>query len=420
MDYILENIKINNSTKTNIKNKLINIFSNFNLYKNKKLNILLITLACNGFGDYVFAIKFYNYLQNWYNCNIDIATTGKNKFLQLNANLNIIEFEYNKKSECRRLSNLKFNNPKIYDLIFLAPLQADYFVNLQDIKNIFNYSNKFNTYVLSEYNSPKDNYDFATGIGDKRCGLLFNDIIVNKNNLPNNLRNNNYAVIYIADVENEYKCYMGFIELLLKKYNYKNFNIIVPPFISIELLYYINQLLKINNYYDVINIINNDTNKQIIINSTNKQSKVLNILGNVYPLDYNKMNNLIYYSVKDILLTGDQSITDCLSLCKQYDINKNIFYQSVGWKINFRHQLSKLLPNKFLKYKTTTCGNLLAIKYKSNYKKFYNNWDFRILAKPKLDGIINYTIYKKIYPSVKNFENTLLSCKSDNCIKKSL
>jgi hypothetical protein len=89
-------------------------------------------------------------------------------------------------------------------------------------------------------------------------------------------------------------------------------------------------------------------------------------------------------SVEDILVTGDQSITDALSCCS----SKNIFYQIARWKRMFGKGLSKYMPNQYLKSYKTSCGTLKAVKYKSNYKKFVKEWDFRTLAKPKMDAII--------------------------------
>ena len=97
-------------------------------------------------------------------------------------------------------------------------------------------------------------------------------------------------------------------------------------------------------------------------------------------------------SVNDILVTGDQSITDALSCCS----TKNIFYQIAPWKQTFGRNLAKYMPNQYLKSCKTSCGTLKAIKYNSNYNKFVKDWDFRKLAKPKMDAIIKLTKFSKI------------------------
>ena len=97
------------------------------------------------------------------------------------------------------------------------------------------------------------------------------------------------------------------------------------------------------------------------------------------------------HSIKDILLTGDQSITDALSCCS----DKNIFYQIAPWKEDFGYNLSKELPNKYLGNIETSCGTLSALKYKSDYKHFVKNWNFETLAKTKMDAIILAAKFKK-------------------------
>ena len=97
------------------------------------------------------------------------------------------------------------------------------------------------------------------------------------------------------------------------------------------------------------------------------------------------------YSLKDILLTGDQSITDALSCCT----NKNIFYQIAEWKESLGKQLGKMLPNKYLLSKKTSCGTIKAIKYNSNYQQFLKKYDFRKISKNKLNGILNLAVLLK-------------------------
>jgi hypothetical protein len=96
------------------------------------------------------------------------------------------------------------------------------------------------------------------------------------------------------------------------------------------------------------------------------------------------MVDLMANSIKDILLTGDQSITDAISCCYK----KNIFYQIAPWKRDLAKNLSKEMPNVYLKSEKTSCGTLKAIKYNSNYEKFRNKWDFRTRGKPKMDAIV--------------------------------
>ena len=134
-----------------------------------------------------------------------------------------------------------------------------------------------------------------------------------------------------------------------------------------------------------------------------RTGNTLTLRLDVLPVNNKRMFSLMKYSLDDILLTGDQSITDCLSCCSK----KNIFYQIASWKEGFAKELAKEMPNAYLKSKKTSCGSLKAISYRSNYSKFVKKWDFRILAKPKLDAIMMYAVNKTdIKPRKKSRRST--------------
>ena len=95
--------------------------------------------------------------------------------------------------------------------------------------------------------------------------------------------------------------------------------------------------------------------------------------------------SLLKDTLEDVLITGDQSLTDVLSYCPP---QKNIWYQVVTWKENFAYELSRLIPNKFLSNFKTSCGTLRGIRMHKNNKKIIQNWDFRVLGKKRMDAII--------------------------------
>lgn len=234
--------------------------------KVQKLKICIITLACNGFGDYVFAMKIYNYLKDWYNFNIDIITTGKNKFEQLFSDTShIIELQRNKNSNenCRKLNKLKLpkSHKKIYDLLLVCPLSTDFQPKISDVTSVFSYANKFNTIFFSEYNDENndvEDFDFPTGIGDDRYGLLLTDC---KKSKKINILKNLYSLIYIANTDEPEYCYNNFIKLITKKYIYKEFDIIVPLWILKELIKNYNKRYILN--YGIINFITKEYKKTI-------------------------------------------------------------------------------------------------------------------------------------------------------------
>ena len=361
--------------------------------------ILIINTPCNGFGDIIFGWKIAKYLREWYGNSVDvkIATTLPESLMKLGEDEKYI-LKLKSKSEstrqCRRLSRLTLttlNDVPIvypnYDIYLVAPLQADFSPNYADIKKVFKNSNKSNTFFFSEYNDNlKKGFDFNTGVGSKRLGLLFTDNSkdVTSDSLDSyNLVPDNYAVAYIAEtIVNSKNCYTSFFDMLSKKYKNKDFQIVCPEWIATNLINNKKNLEKLffNNY----NQVKVSTKNNNLIAEGGKGKGTLHIRGDILPVSNNIMVVLMKYSVKDILLTGDQSITDALSCCE----DKNIFYQIAPWKENFGKNLSKHLPNRFLKTKKTSCGTIHAIKYKSNYKQFVRDWDFRKLSKPLFDKII--------------------------------
>lgn len=381
------------------------------------VKILLLNTPCYGFGDVIFAIKLAKYLREWYGCTVHIATTLPDAFKKMKEpTKNIIPLTGGKSSQCRRFSRLKMKTTETYDLIFVAPLQADYTINRTDVKKLIKYSNIFNTFFFSEYNdNPSKNFDFPTGVGGKNMGLFLTKTTkgakVARTKPP-------YALIYIAEsIVSSDKCFLGFMEMVSKKYNtkYNKFEIVVPGWIVEKILGNKSNIVKrLKKYYPNIVTVDSKKKKQVISEESGKNT--LTIRGDILPVDNKTMIRLMSHSVKDILLTGDQSITDCISCCS----SKNIFYQIAPWKMGFGKNLAKFLPNKYISKVSTSCGTLQAIKYESNYNKFVQNWDFRKLAKPKLDAIMLATKATKKSKKLKNLEKLVLSSKSLSTLKKKL
>lgn len=379
------------------------------------IKILLLNAPCNGFGDVVFCLKIAKYLEKWYKADITIATTDTKSFNKIGCPCNITKLETKTKNDqCRRFKALKFQKNTVYDLIFVAPVQSDYSPSLSDVKYLIPYANKLNTFFFSEYNSydEDDVFDFPTGIGGDKLGLLLTDQDIKKK--PAKELENPYAYAYIADIDDAEICFISFVEMVAKKYSkkYKNFDIVIPESISYFLLEYDLDIIKrIDKYYSNILLI--DKTKEYVISLSDKNDNILTFRADIFPVPYKDISSIIKHSVDDVLVTGDQSITDVLSCCG----SKNIFYQIAGWKENFASELAKTLPNKYLSKGETSCGTLKAITYKSDYRDFIKKWDFRKLAKPKLDAIISSVKFKKDNKGViEDLENIILKSRNIDTI----
>jgi hypothetical protein len=375
------NFILNTKKCNNLKDLIWMSFMGQKHKQTSKLKIALLNAPCYGFGDVIFAQKLKQYLLQWYDCSVKIFTTLPDYHKKLGEkSINLIPAVINRENQCRRFTNLTFNGEekKKFDLYLVAPLVQEYEPELSKIKNTFKYANKYNTFFFSEYNSGIiRNFDFATGIGKGRYGLLLTQV-----NPSARIIKNPYAFMYIASgdhIPNSKKCYSSFLNMIVNKYKYKIFEIVAPNWIIQQILSAEYDCDKILQIYKTIIVVTKH-NRHVIHRGS---GRTIIFRGDIFPVANSDMLSLMKYSVRDILVTGDQSMTDVLSCCA----DKNMFYQIAPWKASLGRQLGKKLPNEFLLRKKTSCGSLTAIKYNSDYKNFIKTWDFRKLAKPKLDAI---------------------------------
>lgn len=361
------------------------------------LSILILCNPCNGFGDIIFAFKLKKYLNQWYPfATVKIASSTVKSFLTIGEDPNsLIELKsVSSELQCRRFAHLIMDTTEKFDLIFVAPIQQDFDVSYQDIKKLIPYSNQFNTYFFSEYNdvSYKD-IDFHTGVGKGKYGLMFTKIpstILNDKNflISKGLKKRKYALCYIADsIVNMRSCYQSFFEMVCKKYKSKTFSIVIPQGLASDIQTNQSSLKKYYKYFSTIVLVKKD-GENIYEDLSPKNNNILYIRADVLPVKNTEMLTLMHNSVDDMLLTGDQSITDGLSCCPK----KNIWYQIAPWKESLGKQLSKYMPQKYYKRKKTSCGTIEGIGLKSDYREFVKKYDFRKLARPKLNKIINMAL----------------------------
>ena len=379
------------------------------------IKILLLNAPCNGFGDLIFALKLSKYLVEWYGAQVTLATTFEKGLLSLGADPKyVVGLVGGKRSQCRRFALLKLNKsiPE-QDLIFVAPIQIDFSPSISDVKKIIPYANRWNTFSFSEYNdSINKNFTFNTGVGGDRDGVLLTKPTKNRGK-PKGLKNP-YAIIYVAgSLSGVDECIVSFVEMIAKKYykKHRKLDVVIPPWFVKE---NVDKQLrsKVAKYYPNISIVQKD--KPPIEISEGYDDNTLTFRCDILPVPNNLMMQLMSNSIDDILLTGDQSITDALSCCSK----KNIFYQIAPWKSDLGKNLAKELPNIYLKKVSTSCGTLKAISYKSNYAKFVKKWDFRYRARGKLDAIVLSALAIKNDDDIAKLTNLIASAKTLPGIKR--
>lgn len=417
-----EQIKTKEDLINLIKQKYIDNHKKVMKKNLKNFKILLLNAPCNGFGDIIFCIKLANYIKKFYGIQVKIASTQSKMFLQLGEKSeNLLELKTKTKNvQCKKFSQTTLHHTgkssEIYDLILVAPLQMDFKPDIKDVKSIIPYADQFNTLFFSEYNDDLDkNFDFNMGVGDIRDGIFVESISKDKTRIKE--LKNNYFVIYIADIKGSDGCMLNYIEMILEKYHkkYNKFDLVIVPWIE-RLInktskYSIKQriLSIIKKYYDTI-VLKTKDSETVLYHYDEKTGKkykdidfiefyektdikklnnIFTIRADILPLQYSRMLSLYKYAEREILVTGDQSISDVLSCCWK---DKLPFYQIVPWKKDFLKNLYEQLPQKFFEKVRTSCGSIEAVKYNPNFEKFMRKWNFKDLGKKKLDSLINMNI----------------------------
>lgn len=430
MDSILEKIN-NNMEYDDLYEIPRNLFLNKKISSlhSKNMNIALLNVPCGGFGDVIICKTFYDYLTNWYkNANVYICTNDINKFKTIKADVkNMIILKEKKDEDCHSFYNLSIKTNIKFDIMIVVPVAKRTFF-IEELQSMIPYANKFNTFTTSEYNNDVlGPYTFSTGIGKHNQGIFLTDMNVKKHNLIKSP----YSLIYIQPpgpestgswgVHGNY-CFLSFIEMISKKYDYKLFQVIVPDWI-VDIIrcylvepqsgtcYTVNRRLKeyTKKYPNLLMI--DEHKEKYVIKSGNKSDNTMIIRGDILPKPRQEFISLIKYSVDDVLLTGDQSITDAFSCCS----NKIIWYQIAPWKKDFASQMSKHIPNKYFKTYKTSCGTIDAINYNPNYRNFLKKYDFRIRGKQIMDAIV-LSIHYKDNELLKNFINVVNTSYSANSV----
>jgi len=202
-----------------------------------------------------------------------------------------------------------------------------------------------------------------------------------------------------------------------KKYSkvHPFFQVVVPPWIAQSLSessnfkYNFKKIIK--DYYPNVWIVNNEGQDSFIEGTGNS----LIIRGDILPKPRPIFISLINDSVEDVLVTGDQSITDGLSCCSD---KKKIWYQIAPWKQDLATELAKAIPDANLKTFKTSCGAMKGIHKSIDYTKLIKKYDFRILGRKRMDALINFTLQKGD-PIIEHYmESVLHSYKLESVLTK--
>jgi hypothetical protein len=369
----------------------------------KNLTIGLFNVPCGGFGDIILTKTFHDMLKKWYpEANIKICTTGGEKYNSVGIKDNLVKLTRIDGSiyddgECSSFDKLKLVGKHKFDIMIVLPI-INYVFNYNKFKKLIPYSNYFNTFTMSEYNGEFSPYTYPIGVGKGNLGILFNDFKIKQQKLIKKP----YALVYIqpspAWGPHSRYCFLSYLEMICTKYSKKHskFQIVIPSWIEEDLnssdVFY-NKIVKCTKKFYNKLIIKYPEEEKILYEGNEKNKKTeLIIRADILPQKRDVFISLMKDSVNDILVTGDQSLTDIISCCKS---NKTVWYQIAPWKKGLADQLSKYF--KYFKTYKTSCGTLKAINLnlKVNWKDFMKKYDFRVNGKRITDSIIISNYYMK-------------------------
>ena len=377
----------------------------------KGLRIGLFNIPCGGFGDVIVCQTFSEYLRSWYpNATVTVCTTTPEKFKSLGINVNkgFATLVSKASDECAEFDQVRFKGKKpIFDMMIIVPIINKTF-QIKRFQKLIPYANVFNSFPMSEYNGLFYPYTFPIGVGEENLGIFLTNPKLKKHSYVKGP----YALVYIQPspqwgIHSKY-CFIAYMEMISKKYSqkHKNFSLIIPEWIEEELFgnpQFKHQFKeKVHKYYPKVEIVpsgkveEKESVKEFFFDESEKirgknKTNVLTIRCDILPKPRPEFMSIIKYSVEDVLLTGDQSITDAFSCCS----NKRIWYQIAPWKEDFAHNMSKEIPDVNFKTFKSSCGTLRSLHSKTDYKPFLKEYDFRIKGKKRTDAVIQSILHNK-------------------------
>jgi hypothetical protein len=410
--------------------------TNFDLKRDTRdIKIALICNSCYGSGDLVFALKIYNYIKEWYNIESIMLASQPAYFLKNGVKLENVFgikvpgvkghyecadtkymkiYKVSESGKFLRQTTIRYQ----FDLMAFCPFIAtDFAPKHSTIKKFFPYANRFNSLLFSTYNSTNPElFDFPTGIGKKYLGVLLTE---SEKNIPRNTKLLPYPYVmvhisYFNSVDTT-GCYASFVKMICKKYHETNPRIdIVTPTVVLDDMPKLNKLVKYikkMDYYDEVEIITKKGEEKV----WDSNERVLRIRCEILPLPYKEYTALFNYCLPDVLLTGNQSVTDIISCCRNY----NVYYQIMPWEYSFATNLNNTLqpPDNYLRKWKTACGyEKMDLKMKSNLQRVQEKYDFRVLGKEKLDRIISNIKGITQNPDMVKFVKIVSSSKSKQSV----
>lgn len=394
------------------------------------VNVAIIAFPCGGYGDVVLAIKIAKYIRygldgkgvDIYSRNVTIYTPAPEMFVRIGGieGIQIEKMDTLKQkqpvNDCHGLHNL-YNTEQFKgyceDLFIIAPLISNANPDIDNVNKMFPRATYDNTLFITEYNTEQYNPYGAnvifTGIGEQYeeyMGLLFDSI--GERTRPLQLSDissaklltlGNYFLMYVSSpYDNSFDCSNNFLTMIavnnnsnIGKGNSGNgkedeIHIVTSMSVGEDLWMGSQGVTKIIKSDGTVLY---EPERRYIDEPTGEKWPEITLHCEVLPVSREEMVVLMKHSRTDILVTGDQSVTDAI----ECGADKRIWYQVLGHKQNFAENLGKSIGNSNIgniidkiDFTSTSCGSLNDVSIPIlNSRSFIRNNDFRIKAKPMLD-----------------------------------
>lgn len=367
------------------------------------LNVAFYANPCGGNGDVSFATRIWEYLYDWFGIAATVYTSRPSTFVSNGIIPKrliycVKDSRSRKPYDCIETNVVKVYNIDckkrikrlpLFDLYFVVPWVSEEIFTYKSLQGIFSNANAFNTYIFSAYNqeSIDQSFDFITGIGslkgESRLGMMFVDV-PRKRFKYEFLKP--YILVHISKTDeiDPEGCIRSFIKTMLKKYKY-SVSFVLPKYF--EKYPYLFKQIGIQLGVNIDLYITDVPVREYHYSDTNV---VYSMRTDILPVPLDDFNSLIQNALPDYLMTGNQSVTDLISVKDSF----SLYYQLMPWESSFSRQLAKLSGHTHLSNQRLSCG-LGKISYKPVKWDKVKDFDFRKLAYGKIHQILEYVKEKR-------------------------
>lgn len=291
----------------------------------KKFRALLICTPLGGMGDVIFLKKFVTLLSEWFpNCILSLMADVQNyDFKDIFDWVHVYDLrtKHGDYNESVSLDNAYVHGEHVAanDVFFILP-----HLTMNDFEN-WRYPPEYhlqvlapeagvmshNTFWIGEYN--ESGVEIETGFGTE-CGVFLDVPPSDESSLPKVLEGQSFVLAYVTpDIGDEPKTVRSILTFIMAAIEDKSELTVIMP----------NDAVRV-----VAKVLNRDYELGVSEFTINTDQHVV-LRGDVLPVPYTQMIQMMRQSDGYVMVTGDQSLSDVIGCCLG---KKSIWYQWLPWK----------------------------------------------------------------------------------------